>query len=155
MHYKDSGNVDEDLLKLTVDITKIIEDVENRILRAARERLLGIVERDLAATEACPLTGAQAQARKALSQVPAFVDAALTAAPDCFGFVYPAGEPFSYRTIENDLAVANVLDRLTDEQLNRLVYDKVEPDLLWIRMNGSIVGSVIGIFLFGLLRIAG
>ena len=53
------------------------------------------------------------------------------------------------------VVVSNVLRRLTDEQLNRLVYDKVEPDLLWIRMNGSIVGSVIGIFLFGLLRIAG
>ena len=27
MHYEDSGNVDEDLLKLTIDITKIIENV--------------------------------------------------------------------------------------------------------------------------------
>lgn len=31
--------------------------------------------------------------------------------------------------------VRSVLGRLTDEQLNHLVYDKVEPDLLWIRMN--------------------
>ena len=46
------------------------------------------------------------------------------------------------------VVVTNVLDRLTDEQLNHLVYDKVEPDLLWIRMNGSIVGSAIGLVLF-------
>ena len=44
--------------------------------------------------------------------------------------------------------VKNVLQRLTDEELNRLVYDKVEPDLLWIRMNGSIVGSGVGLLLF-------
>ncbi|SFT54667.1 Uncharacterized membrane-anchored protein YjiN, DUF445 family [Selenomonas sp. GACV-9] len=44
--------------------------------------------------------------------------------------------------------VTNVLSRLTDEQLNHLVYDKVEPDLLWIRMNGSIVGAGIGLVLF-------
>ena len=49
--------------------------------------------------------------------------------------------------------VTNVLGRLTDEQLNRLVYDKVEPDLLWIRMNGSIVGSAIGLVLFLLLQL--
>ena len=50
--------------------------------------------------------------------------------------------------------VAKVLSRLTDEQLNRLVYDKVEPDLLWIRMNGSIVGSGIGLILFLILQLA-
>ncbi|TYZ24478.1 DUF445 domain-containing protein [Selenomonas ruminis] len=51
--------------------------------------------------------------------------------------------------------VTNVLSRLTDEQLNHLVYDKVEPDLLWIRMNGSIVGAGIGLLLFILIRCAG
>lgn len=51
--------------------------------------------------------------------------------------------------------VTDVLSRLTDEQLNHLVYDKVEPDLLWIRMNGSIVGSGIGLILFILLKLAG
>ena len=48
--------------------------------------------------------------------------------------------------------VTKVLSRLTDEQLNHLVYDKVEPDFLWIRMNGSIVGSGIGLVLFALLQ---
>lgn len=52
------------------------------------------------------------------------------------------------------VVVAKVLSRLTDEQLNRLVYDKVEPDLLWIRMNGSIVGSGIGLILFLILQLA-
>ncbi len=49
--------------------------------------------------------------------------------------------------------VRDVLARLTDEQLNHLVYDKVEPDLLWIRMNGSIVGAGIGLIIFVLLQI--
>ena len=49
--------------------------------------------------------------------------------------------------------VGVVVERLTDEQLNHLVYDKVEPDLLWIRMNGSIVGSGIGLLIFIALQI--
>ena len=49
--------------------------------------------------------------------------------------------------------VRDVLARLTDEQLNHLVYDKVEPDLLWIRMNGSIVGAGIGLIIFVILQI--
>lgn len=44
--------------------------------------------------------------------------------------------------------VGNVLSRLTDEELNHLVYDKVEEDLLWIRVNGSLVGGCIGLLLF-------
>ncbi len=50
--------------------------------------------------------------------------------------------------------VRDVLGRLTDEQLNHLVYDKVEPDLLWIRMNGSLVGAGLGMALFLLLSLA-
>ena len=48
----------------------------------------------------------------------------------------------------------NVLERLTDEQLNRLVEGKAKPDLLWIRMNGSIVGAAIGLALFLLMQAA-
>lgn len=51
------------------------------------------------------------------------------------------------------LIVREVLSRMTDEQLNRLVYDKVEPDLLWIRMNGSIVGAGLGLVLFVLIQL--
>ena len=46
----------------------------------------------------------------------------------------------------------SVLGTMTDEQINRLVYDKAEPDLLWIRMNGSIVGASIGLVLFAVLQ---
>lgn len=44
--------------------------------------------------------------------------------------------------------VGNVLSRLTDDELNHLIYDKVEQDLLWIRVNGSLVGGCIGLLLF-------
>lgn len=50
--------------------------------------------------------------------------------------------------------VTRVLSKLTDDQLNHLVYDKVEPDLLWIRINGSIVGAGIGLLLFAGLQLA-
>ena len=46
----------------------------------------------------------------------------------------------------------DVLGTMTDEQINRLVYDKAEPDLLWIRMNGSIVGGVIGLVIFAVMQ---
>ena len=38
--------------------------------------------------------------------------------------------------------------KLTDEQLNALVYNKAEQDFIWIRLNGSIVGSVVGLIIF-------
>jgi len=44
------------------------------------------------------------------------------------------------------------LKGMTDEQINRLIYSKVEPDLLWIRMNGSIVGAIVGACLFMILE---
>ncbi|BEU88209.1 DUF445 domain-containing protein [Selenomonas sp. TAMA-11512] len=51
--------------------------------------------------------------------------------------------------------VRDVLEKMTDEELNRLVYDKVETDLLWIRMNGCLVGGGLGILLFVLLEAIG
>ena len=50
--------------------------------------------------------------------------------------------------------VRDVLGNMTDEQLNSIVYEKVEPDLLWIRMNGSIVGAAVGLVLFLLMTSA-
>lgn len=47
----------------------------------------------------------------------------------------------------------SALNRMTDAQLNSLVYDKAEPDFVWIRMNGSIVGSFIGVIIFLLIKI--
>ncbi len=49
----------------------------------------------------------------------------------------------------------NVLQKLTDEQLNKLVYDKAEPDFIWIRLNGSIVGSFVGLVIFVVLQLIG
>lgn len=46
----------------------------------------------------------------------------------------------------------DVLGTMTDEQINRLVYGKAEPDLLWIRMNGSIVGAAIGLVIFAVMQ---
>ena len=46
----------------------------------------------------------------------------------------------------------DVLGTMTDEQINRLVYDKAEPDLLWIRMHGSIVGAAIGLVIFAVMQ---
>ncbi len=45
------------------------------------------------------------------------------------------------------------LNRMTVDELNNLVYDKAEPDFVWIRMNGSIVGSVVGIFIFIIINL--
>ena len=47
------------------------------------------------------------------------------------------------------------LATMTDKQVNSLVYDKVETDLLWIRMNGSIVGASIGLCIFTCSQILG
>ena len=46
------------------------------------------------------------------------------------------------------------LEKLSDEQLNELVYSKVETDMIWIRLNGSIVGGIIGAFVFAVLELA-
>ena len=49
----------------------------------------------------------------------------------------------------------SALDKLTEEQLNNLVYDKAEQDFVWIRLNGSIVGSIVGLAIFVLIKAAG
>ena len=51
------------------------------------------------------------------------------------------------------IVAREVMRRMTDEQLNRIVYDKIESDMLWIRMNGTVMGAVIGSMLF-FLRLA-
>jgi uncharacterized membrane-anchored protein YjiN (DUF445 family) len=48
--------------------------------------------------------------------------------------------------------VRDALARLSDEDLNRFVEDKVGEDLAWIRINGSVVGGVVGLLLFLFLR---
>ena len=47
----------------------------------------------------------------------------------------------------------SALDKMTVEQLNSMVYDKAEKDFIWIRMNGSIVGSIVGLAIFMLIKL--
>lgn len=47
-----------------------------------------------------------------------------------------------------DGIVGAALAEMSDEKFNQLFYEKVSDDLIWIRMNGSIVGGVIGLLLF-------
>ena len=51
------------------------------------------------------------------------------------------------------IIVERVLSRLTDAELNRLVYDKVAPDLIWIRINGVLLGTIIACLVFALSHI--
>ena len=47
----------------------------------------------------------------------------------------------------------SALDKMTAEKLNNTVYDKAEKDFIWIRMNGSIVGSFVGLMIFILIKL--
>ena len=46
----------------------------------------------------------------------------------------------------------SALNRMSVDQLNNLVYGKAEPDFIWIRLNGSIVGSFIGLVIFLIIK---
>ncbi len=48
--------------------------------------------------------------------------------------------------------LTNSLKGLSDEELNKIVYSKVERELTFIRLNGSVVGGVIGIFGFWIVH---
>ncbi|HWR40773.1 MAG TPA: DUF445 domain-containing protein [Patescibacteria group bacterium] len=49
--------------------------------------------------------------------------------------------------------VKDALNSLSDEDLNHFVEDKAGDDLQWIRINGSVVGAVVGLVLFLLLHV--
>lgn len=56
---------------------------------------------------------------------------------------------------EQDLAamvVQDALGRLGDAELNRFIEEKAGDDLAWIRINGSVVGGVVGLLMFLFLR---
>lgn len=44
--------------------------------------------------------------------------------------------------------VQETLENLTDDELNQFIEDKAGNDLQWIRINGSIVGGILGFVLF-------
>ncbi|MBM7866061.1 DUF445 family protein [Heliobacterium gestii] len=48
--------------------------------------------------------------------------------------------------------VRNVLNAFTNDDLNRFIEDKAGNDLQWIRINGSLVGGIVGLILFLFLQ---
>ena len=50
-------------------------------------------------------------------------------------------------------AVRQVLEALTNDDLSRFIEDKAGDDLQWIRINGSIVGGLVGLAAFLFLRL--
>ncbi len=62
-----------------------------------------------------------------------------------------------YQVIENEhqligVAVQSVLINFSDEDLNLFIEEKAGDDLQWIRINGCIVGGVVGLVLFTFLH---
>ena len=49
--------------------------------------------------------------------------------------------------------VSDVLGKMSEARINRIVREKIEPDLIWIRINGSVVGAIIGLGMFIVLNI--
>ena len=47
------------------------------------------------------------------------------------------------------------LEKMSADQLNEMVYGKAEEEFVWIRMNGSIVGALVGLAIFCLIKVAG
>lgn len=50
--------------------------------------------------------------------------------------------------------ISKVMNKLTNEDLNKLIQSKVDEDLTFIRLNGSIVGGTIGLLIFIIKLIA-
>ena len=69
-----------------------------------------------------------------------------------FIFDLAARSALTARPLFANIAQTSLMN-LSDEQLNSLVYNKAEEDFIWIRLNGSIIGSVIGLFIFILIQI--
>ena len=68
-----------------------------------------------------------------------------------FIFDLAARSALAARPLFANIAQTSLIN-LSDEQLNSMVYNKAEEDFVWIRLNGSIVGSVIGLLIFVILQ---
>lgn len=58
-----------------------------------------------------------------------------------------------YKVIENEhqligIAVKSVLNNFSNDDLNQFIEEKAGDDLQWIRINGCVVGGVVGLVLF-------
>lgn len=51
------------------------------------------------------------------------------------------------------LTCQDALQNFTDDELNSIIYEKTEPDLIWIRLNGSILGGILGAIIFCILEL--
>lgn len=49
--------------------------------------------------------------------------------------------------------ITSVLEKKTDEEFNEIVKSKINHDLIFIRINGSVVGAIIGTCLFGVIQV--
>ena len=63
-----------------------------------------------------------------------------------------------YKLIDNEhqlisIIVKSVFNTFSDEDLNEFIEDKAGDDLQWIRINGCVVGSVVGLGLFAFLHL--
>jgi len=63
-----------------------------------------------------------------------------------------------YKLIENEhqligIIVRTVLNTFSDHDLNQFIEDKAGDDLQWIRINGCVVGGVVGLGLFAFLHL--
>lgn len=79
---------------------------------------------------------------------------AVQSAVEKFIFDLAARSALTARPIFANIAQTSLIN-LTDDQLNSLVYNKAEEDFIWIRLNGSIVGSVIGLIIFIIMTAVG
>ena len=68
-----------------------------------------------------------------------------------FIFDLAARSALAARPLFANIAQTSLIN-LSDDQLNAMVYNKAEEDFIWIRLNGSIVGSVIGLVIFVILQ---
>ncbi len=82
------------------------------------------------------------------------VDSAIKTAANNFIYELTARTALYAQPLVGTVA-KNALDKMTAEHLNNIVYDKAEKDFVWIRMNGSIVGSIVGLIIFAIIKVAG
>ena len=73
---------------------------------------------------------------------------------DAFVYDLVARSTLQARAISG-LVAQEVMGKMTDAQLNRIVYGKIEADMIWIRMNGTVLGAIMGGVLFLLLLAMG
>ena len=55
------------------------------------------------------------------------------------------------RDIASEIIIKN-LSKKTDDDINSLVWNKFDEDLIFIRINGTIVGAGLGFVLFAVTR---